>query len=208
MVWRIDDPQGDEAGKVKYLVVPYTRGAVLDMGCGPSKAFPHFIGVDDCKDTALFGIPIKPDVLCNVADPQSVADTFEPGSCDAIFSSHCLEHIDDHRAALRAWWNILKPGGHLCLYLPHRDLYPNIGTDGANPDHKHDFVAHGHHLVHGRHRGALRCRGERNARRRARVQLPAGVQEADRALRGHLQLRRPPSPKRPCALCATGASAT
>jgi ADP-heptose:LPS heptosyltransferase len=25
------------------------------------------------------------------------------------------------------------------LYLPHRDLYPRIGTPGSNPDHKHDF---------------------------------------------------------------------
>jgi hypothetical protein len=43
-------------------------------------------------------------------------------------------------ARWRAWWSLLKVGGHLCLYLPHRDLYPNIGTEGANPDHKHDFV--------------------------------------------------------------------
>ena len=34
---------------------------------------------------------------------------------------------------------LLKVGGHLVLYLPHRDLYPRIGQPGANPDHKHDF---------------------------------------------------------------------
>lgn len=140
MVWRIDDPQGDEAGKVKYEIVPYTRGAVLDMGCGPRKAFPHFIGVDSCKDTELFGTQIRPNVKCDVSDPEAVAKTFEPGSCDAIFSSHCLEHIPHFGAALAAWWRIIKAGGHLVLYLPHRDLYPNIGTKGANPDHVHDFV--------------------------------------------------------------------
>lgn len=140
MVWRIDDPQGNEAGKVKFDVVPYTRGAVLDMGCGPTKAFPHFIGVDSCKDTELFGISMRPDVVCDVADPAAVAATFEPASVDAIFSSHCLEHIEDHHAALKAWWDIIKVGGHLCLYLPHRDYYPNIGEHGSNPDHKHDFT--------------------------------------------------------------------
>lgn len=140
MVWRIDDPQGNEAAKVKYEIVPYTRGAVLDMGCGPKKAFPHFIGVDSCKDTELFGIEIKPNVKCDVADPKAVEDTFQSLSVDAIFSSHCLEHIENHEAALAAWWDIIKVGGHLVLYLPHRDLYPNIGTDGANPDHVHDFV--------------------------------------------------------------------
>jgi hypothetical protein len=60
-------------------------------------------------------------------------------SQDFIFSSHLLEHIKDHEKALREWWRVLRPGGHLCLYLPHKDFYPNIGTDGANPDHVHDF---------------------------------------------------------------------
>jgi ADP-heptose:LPS heptosyltransferase/SAM-dependent methyltransferase len=140
VAWHLDDPQGNEAAKFKYEVVPYTRGIVLDLGCGPAKAFPHFIGVDSCKDTQLFGIAIKPDVTCDVADPEAVAATFHAQSVDAVFSSHCLEHIEDAHSALAAWWNLIKPGGHLVLYLPHKDLYPNIGTEGANPDHKHDFV--------------------------------------------------------------------
>jgi ADP-heptose:LPS heptosyltransferase/predicted SAM-dependent methyltransferase len=140
MTWRIDDPQGSEALKVRYAVVPYTRGAVLDMGCGPSKAFGHFIGVDSGKDTELFGIEMKPDVVCDVADPEAIERTFNAESVDAIFSSHCLEHVEDYQAALKAWWTLLKDGGHLCLYLPHADLYPRIGEPGANPDHKHDFL--------------------------------------------------------------------
>jgi SAM-dependent methyltransferase len=140
VVWHIDAPQGDEAAKCKYEVVQYTRGIVLDMGCGPRKAFPHFIGVDSCKDTQLFGIAIKPDVNCDVADPKAIEDSFHRESVDAVFSSHCLEHIEDACAALMAWWSLIKPGGHLVLYLPHKHLYPNIGTEGANPDHKHDFL--------------------------------------------------------------------
>lgn len=139
-MWRAEDPQGDEAAKVKHRIVPYTRGAVLDMGCGPSKAFPHFIGVDSCKDTELFGIQMKPDVVCDVSDPKAIYETFEPGSVDAIFSSHCLEHIDDWKTAVRAWWDIIKVDGHLVLYLPCRGVYPSIGEPGANPDHKHDFI--------------------------------------------------------------------
>lgn len=138
MVWRAEDPQGDEAGKVKYEIVQYTRGVGLDLGCGPRKAFPHMIGVDSCADTALFGIAIKPDVTCQ--DASNLDAEIQDTSLDFIFSSHLLEHIQDTRAALANWWKKLKPGGHLVLYLPHRDLYPNIGKPGANPDHKHDFV--------------------------------------------------------------------
>lgn len=137
MVWRSEDPQGNEAAKCRFDIVPYTRGAVLDLGCGPNKAFPHFIGVDNLKDVELFGIQMKPDLV--IPDCSNLQSHVEDASCDAIFSSHLLEHIEDTRAALRSWWQTIKVDGHLVLYLPHRDLYPRIGTEGSNPDHKHDF---------------------------------------------------------------------
>lgn len=135
MVWRPDDPQGNESGKIRYLVVPYTRGKGLDVGAGPQRCFPHWTTVDSCKDTELFGIPLEPDV--RVDDAATLP--FEDASQDFVFSSHLLEHIEDHVAALKEWWRVLKVGGHLVLYLPHADHYPNIGHPGANTDHKHDF---------------------------------------------------------------------
>lgn len=139
MVWRIEDPQGNETLKVKYELVRYTRGIGLDMGCGPHKIWPHALGVDNCKDTELFGIEIKPDVNCDVSDPADVRDKLAANSVPYVFSSHCLEHIEDHEAALAAWWELVQVDGYLILYLPHADLYPRIGTAGSNPDHKHDF---------------------------------------------------------------------
>src|SRR5574340_912040 len=137
MVWRIDDPQGFEADKIKHLVVPYTRGVGLDLGCGMRKAFPHFVGVDSCKDNALFGAQIRPDIQVESCEKL---DAFADEACDYVFSSHLLEHIDDYKAALAEWWRVIKPGGHLVLYLPHKDFYPNVGEEGANPDHRHDFL--------------------------------------------------------------------
>jgi ADP-heptose:LPS heptosyltransferase len=136
MVWRADDPAGNESGKVLWELVPYTRGRGLDLGCGPHKAFPHFIGVDNYTDTQLFGIEMKPDVVCDCAK----LDVFGSASMDFVYSSHLLEHIKDYRAALKEWWRVIKPGGYLVLYLPHKLHYPNIGQEGANPDHKHDFL--------------------------------------------------------------------
>lgn len=136
MTWRADDPQGNEAAKCRWDIVPFTRGRGLDLGCGPHKAYPHMIGVDSCKDTELFGIPMKPDV--QVPDCADLS-LFGDESMDFVFSSHLLEHIEDYEAALAEWWRVIRPGGYLVLYLPHCDLYPRIGTEGANPDHKHDF---------------------------------------------------------------------
>ena len=140
MTWRPDDPQGNEAAKIKHLIVPYTRGQGLDLGCGPWKAFPHFISVDDFDEWRGYvdpqtGQPWRPDIFGDATDLKMFAD----GSLDFVFSSHLLEHLEDTEAALREWWRVVNVGGHLVLYLPHKDLYPNIGEEGANPDHKHDF---------------------------------------------------------------------
>lgn len=137
VTWRATDPEGNEADKCRFEVVQYTRGKVLDLGCGPNKGFPHWIGVDNCADTAMFEIPIKPDL--KVDDCADMQPYIQDESCDAVFSSHLLEHLADPLAALRSWWQCIKVGGHLVLYLPHADHYPNIGQPHANPDHKHDF---------------------------------------------------------------------
>lgn len=136
MTWTLEDSNGNEAAKVKYDIVQFTRGKGIDVGCGPSKAFPHFIGIDSGKDTELFGVAMKPDVVC---DDASNLDFIDNDTLDFVFSSHLLEHIENPLGALVEWWSKLKVGGHLSLYLPHRDLYPRIGQHGSNPDHKHDF---------------------------------------------------------------------
>jgi ADP-heptose:LPS heptosyltransferase len=136
MTWRQEDPQGNESGKIKWELVEYTRGRVLDVGCGNHKPFAHFIGVDNNKDASLFGILCKPDLCMDADNLDLIADA----SMDAVYSSHTLEHMDNPKAVLKEWWRVIKPGGFLILYLPHRDFYPNIGKPGANKDHKHDFV--------------------------------------------------------------------
>lgn len=40
-------------------------------------------------------------------------------SQDYVFSSHCLEHIENWTEALDIWIGKIKPGGILFLYLPH-----------------------------------------------------------------------------------------
>jgi len=137
MVWRPTDPEGNEAAKIAWDVLPYIGQSGFDIGCGPSKVFPHLIGVDNLRDQQLFGVAMKPDFV--VKDCARMA-MFSAGCMDTVFSSHTLEHLEDPGAALAEWWRLLAEGGHLVLYLPHKRFYPNIGEPGANPDHRHDFL--------------------------------------------------------------------
>ena len=61
---------------------------------------------------------------------------------DFVYSSHTLEHLRNPRVSIKNWWRVLKPGGYLILYLPHRDLYEKKKTLPSrwNQDHKHFFL--------------------------------------------------------------------
>jgi SAM-dependent methyltransferase len=61
---------------------------------------------------------------------------------DFVYSSHTLEHMTEPETALRNWWRVLKSGGYLILYLPHRELYEKKRTLPShwNIDHKHFFL--------------------------------------------------------------------
>lgn len=130
-MWRADGPQGHESDKIAHLIVPYTRGDVLDIGCGDRSPWPHFIGVDSGKQWGR-----RVSLIRGQGEDLS---KFGSDAWDAVFSSHFLEHVENYRAALREWWRVIKPGGHLVIYIPHREYYPNIGQYGANPDHRWDL---------------------------------------------------------------------
>src|SRR3990167_6791330 len=113
MTWKVGD-KANEARKIVWELVQYTRGRVLDIGSGHFKALPHFIGVDNGAEwgTTGRGADVK-------ADAHDLS-LFTDGSCDAVFSSHLLEHIqyEDVPAVLKEWMRVIKIGGYLILYLP------------------------------------------------------------------------------------------
>jgi SAM-dependent methyltransferase len=60
---------------------------------------------------------------------------------DFVHSSHCLEHMRDPYEALKNWWRILKPGGHLVVMVPDEDLYEQgVWPSTFNGDHKRTFT--------------------------------------------------------------------
>jgi SAM-dependent methyltransferase len=56
-----------------------------------------------------------------------------------VYSSHILEHLADPVTAIRNWWRILKPGGHLIIVVPHRDLYEGKKELPSRWNHEHKW---------------------------------------------------------------------
>jgi ADP-heptose:LPS heptosyltransferase len=132
VTWSLDHSKNNEARKIVWELIPYARGRVLDIGCGPYKALPQFIGVDNGHHWGVQGADVKAE-----GDDLSL---FSDGSCDTVFSSHLLEHFHYEKvpAVLREWMRVLKVGGHLILYVPDENQYPKVGHEYANKDHKWD----------------------------------------------------------------------
>jgi hypothetical protein len=102
MSWKPDGPQGNESAKIKYEIVPYTRGKGLDLGCGPHKTFPHFRGIDSNIDAQLFGI-------------QATGADFIIPTCE-VLDDFPADSIDEAKETLVA----IKQGMYICMYV---DIY-------------------------------------------------------------------------------------
>jgi SAM-dependent methyltransferase len=93
---------------------------VLHVGCSGNTLPPQMAHL---KETRLDIDPqSNPDIVGDMADlPQGI------GPYDAIFASHCLEHLPFNKIqpCLKGWLNVLKPGGVVILFLPDlEDLTP------------------------------------------------------------------------------------
>jgi predicted SAM-dependent methyltransferase len=80
----------------------FCKGCGLDIGAG--------------KYTFPGAIPIRNEILTNAYNLDSI------DMVDYIFSSHCLEHLERPKEALKLWYSKLKPEGILFLYLPHPSM--------------------------------------------------------------------------------------
>jgi len=117
--------------KRSYFFEKYCQGKGIDIGCHNAKILPEADGFDK-QD--LPGVTIIGDAT----HMEGVQDN----NYDWVYSSHCLEHIQDVHTGLQNWWRILKYGGHLILFVPHRDYYERQLTLPSiyNGSHFHYFL--------------------------------------------------------------------
>lgn len=65
---------------------------------------------------------------------------FKNNTVDTVYSSHLLEDVADWRPVLTEWVRVLKPGGHLVIMLPDKQLFLEACRRGQPPNdaHRHE----------------------------------------------------------------------
>lgn len=84
----------------------------LNLGCGATR-IPGYYGVDFRKIKLDGCVDIEADLN------KRCWHLWEDNSIDAIYSSHCLEHLADPINAIREMHRILKVGGKIKIIVPH-----------------------------------------------------------------------------------------
>lgn len=98
-------------------------GRGLDIGCGPDPL--NLVDWPNC-------VMRNWDTLDGDAQdlPGIAPDTF-----DFIYSSHCLEHLNNPGLAVARWWQVLKPGGYMILVVPDFYMYERCRWPSRNAGH-------------------------------------------------------------------------
>jgi len=99
-------PEFQSKGNASQFAIPYAshvcKGIGYDIGCMKKEwSFPGSIPIDISFEDGFHALEL----------PKK--------NVDYIFSSHCLEHLNDWVTVMDYWYDTLKYGGTLFLYLPH-----------------------------------------------------------------------------------------
>jgi len=125
------------------------RPVFINAGCGSrdNPRLPAFFG--DWEEIRVDVDPsLKPDVVANIADLSVITD----GAVDAVWSSHCVEHLFAHQVpiALSEFRRVLCETGFACIIVPDLQaiahwiatdrLHETIYTSAAGPVTAHDML--------------------------------------------------------------------
>jgi predicted SAM-dependent methyltransferase len=119
-------PLFQSQGNASQFAIPFAKhfckGTGYDIGYNKEDwKYPNSIGID-INDTL------------NNYDANNLPDEL----VDYIYSSHCLEHLDNWIESLELWISKIKEGGLIFLYLP--DFSQKYWRPWNNRKHKHIFT--------------------------------------------------------------------
>ena len=107
---------------------PWVSGHVVEYGAGVgtvSRRLAHLASELTLVEPSSNLVPMLRARFATLDKTTVIAETLErhsarmtPESVDTVVLVNVLEHIEDDRAALNALVRMLRPGGHLLLFVP------------------------------------------------------------------------------------------
>ena len=126
-LWRERGPKAIYKQFQKHLRRPHSRATVLKFSSPP-----HGVGLEigvGARTIAPVSRTLLADGYESHGHDRSIAQAYFPaaaipfaeGTFDFVLSEHTLEHIGNVLRALTEWIRVIKPSGHLILFLPHKE---------------------------------------------------------------------------------------
>ena len=102
--------------RVKKGYGKFFQGKGLDIGCGKSPLSSEiFTGITEL-------VPYDNEDGQHENDGNTCSN-LEDNSFDFVYSSHCLEHMDNPYEAFEHWVRVCKSGGVIFISVPHEIFY-------------------------------------------------------------------------------------
>jgi len=121
-----------ETSKIREIVLPFCQGNGIDIGCGRDPLTDTCVAYDDDP---------WPEVTMR-GDARRIPISDE--TFDWVYSSHCIEDLDDTETVLKEWVRVLKKSGKLIVATPCPDLFTGFNKEhvwpGFTPDELSQFV--------------------------------------------------------------------
>jgi len=119
-------PLFQSKGNASQFAIPYAKhyckGIGYDIGFNKEEwKMPYSIGIDIILNNGFH------------------ANNLPENEVDYIYSSHCLEHLDNWSITLEYWISKIKIGGIIFLYLP--DFSQKYWRPWNNKKHNHCFTS-------------------------------------------------------------------
>lgn len=121
-----------ETSKCRASLAPFCIGDGMDIGFGGDPIVPHAICMDMVEAYARYESHSQ-----HLHGDAANLHWFRDECLDFIYSSHVLEDFHDTRVVLDEWLRVLKPGGHLVLYLPDEQTYRAYCRSQGKPPNAH-----------------------------------------------------------------------
>ncbi len=103
--------------------VPLEGRTILDIGCGVGayvqqfrRFSPNVYGIDIEHDRVVIGNNVAP----NLAVARGENLPYKDATFDVVFLHEVLEHVEDDAVTVQEACRVLRPGGHIVIFVPNR----------------------------------------------------------------------------------------